>query len=601
MMYENRTLDGVLSAMHGLLGRNFVAPEVPRIRRRLALVGAIERLEGRVVPSTIWVTSVLNSGRGTLRAAIDKANLAAHDRAGEAHGDTIKFAHSVRGTIVLASALPALSADMVISGPGPSTLSVARSDASQTPAFGIFTVGSRAVIKITGLTITGGIAGDGGGISNAGTLSLVDAKISGNSATATNGHGGGIDNSGRLSVTNTTITGNTAGGLGADVSTYGYGGGISNSGTLSVTNSTFSANSATGELGSVGGGIDNSGTLSVTNSTFSANSATGELGSVGGGIDNSGTLSVTNSTFSGNSATGGFDESGGGGIDNSGSLSLVNTTISGNSDTGRNGYGGGIDSSGTLSITNTTISGNSAVGLGYVGFLGGVAAGGGIINSGMLSVTDSTISGNSATDTNFGGSSAGGGIVNSSALSVTHSTFSANSAMGDLSSSGGGISNSGTLSVTNSTFSANSATNSSRDGIGSSGGGISNSGALSVTNSTFSANSALSIVGSSGGGIDNFGTLSVTNATFSGNSAMGGPAVPAARSPTRAPGRSPTSRQTIIRPPAAVASRSPQGPLRASVVVQIDRQHLPEYSGRKRLRRHRQLQLPGPQPFLRRS
>ncbi len=61
------------------------------------------------------------------------------------------------------------------------------------------------------------------------------------------------------------------------------GGGIANAGMLTVTNSTFSANYAyttcgPGCGGGVGGAITNGGTLSVANSTFSANSAEVEGG-----------------------------------------------------------------------------------------------------------------------------------------------------------------------------------------------------------------------------------------------------------------------------------------------------------------------------------
>ena len=450
MFYENPALDGFRSAMHRLLGWDFVARRVPGVRRRLALVGAIERLEGRVVPATILVTSLLNSGCGTLRAAIEKANLAPNNRGSGAHGDTIKFAHSVRGTILLTSALPALSTDMVISGPGPSALRVARSGASQTPAFRIFTVGRGAVIKITGLTITGGIAADGGGIDNAGSLSLVNTTISGNSAVGTalpSGFGaalgGGIDNSGTLSVTNSTFSGNSAmGGSGSG------GGGIDNAGSLSLVNTTISGNSAVGfALGSelaaaVGGGIDNAGSLSLVNTTISGNSAVGTgtpsefPAALGGGIDNSGTLSVTNSTFSGNSAMGSISNGGGIFNDDSGTLSVTNSTFSGNSASGFASFGGGIfnDDSGTLSVTNSTFSGNSAMG-------GLESVGGGIFNSGTLSVTNSTFSGNLATST-FSGSSAtgflmgsfGGGIADEGVGSITYVTADDNSA-----ASGGGI------------------------------------------------------------------------------------------------------------------------------------------------------------------
>src|SRR5271166_2651867 len=416
MFYENPALDGFRSAMHRLLGWDFVARRVPVVRRRLALVGAIERLEGRVVPATILVTSLLNSGCGTLRAAIEKANLAPNNRGSGAHGDTIKFAHSVRGTILLTSALPALSTDMVISGPGPSALRVARSGASQTPAFRIFTVGRGAVIKITGLTITGGSAADGGGIGNAGSLSLVNTTISGNSAvgpplSSEATLGGGIENSGTLSVTDSTFSDNSVTGLSSD----GDGGGIENSGALSVTDSTFSGNSATSTafelMSGSGGGIENSGTLSVTDSTFSGNSASGGFLSFesGGGIGNSGTLSVTDSTFSSNSATSAITPdlsaggaASGGGIGNSGTLSVTNSTFSGNSAT-VDGGGGGIGNCGTLSVatvSNSTISGNSAT-VREENQMEGY--GGGIADSGVGSITYVTVADNSA--------ASGGGVA----------------------------------------------------------------------------------------------------------------------------------------------------------------------------------------------
>jgi hypothetical protein len=49
------------------------------------------------VPSTIRVTSLLNAGRGTLRAAIRRANL-------DSGPDTIKFARTALGTILLTGA-----------------------------------------------------------------------------------------------------------------------------------------------------------------------------------------------------------------------------------------------------------------------------------------------------------------------------------------------------------------------------------------------------------------------------------------------------------------------------------------------------------------
>ena len=361
-MRYDRSMAGLFRrAAHPMLDWDLAGRRVRRARRGVALPAAIERLEGRVVPSTTVVTSLQNSGRGTLRSAIEAADHGKLTSPGS-HGDMIRFARSARGTILLTSALPALSNDMIICGPGPAALTVARSGTSQTPAFCIFTVGPGALIKITGLTITGGSAVDGGGIDNSGSLSIVNSTVSSNSGT----DGGGIDNPGSLSIVNSTVSSNS----GTD------GGGIDNSGSLSIVNCTVSSNSASG-----GGGIDNSGSLSLVSTTVIGNSAPG-----GGGIDSSGSLRLVNSTVQGNSATDG------GGIDNSGSLSLVNTTISGNDiglaliddalvgggieDSRRenlpeqidpppplpSGFGGGIENSGTMSVTSSTFSAELGLG-----------------------------------------------------------------------------------------------------------------------------------------------------------------------------------------------------------------------------------------------
>ncbi len=256
---------------------------------------AIETLETRIVPATIInVTSPDDSGAGTLRAAIEQANL-------DMDQDTIDFAPSVTGTISLLSALPDLSASMTINGPGASTLSIARSGQAGIAAFRIFTLPNGVDAAISGLTISGGL-GDtlavsqgktlnvGGGIENAGTLTLTGCTISGNSSTD---FGGGINNLGTLTVVNSTLSGNSS----------STGGGIENGGTLTLTNCTISGNS-----GNFGGAIENgvitsftSATavyeLSVTNCTISDNSA-GTVGGISGIVNYFGT--IKNSLISGN-------------------------------------------------------------------------------------------------------------------------------------------------------------------------------------------------------------------------------------------------------------------------------------------------------------
>jgi hypothetical protein len=406
----------------------------PGRSRRRAYAPGLERMEDRRLLALLTVATTADTGVGSLREAIATANL-------DPAPDTIGFAPAVTGTITLQTALPELSTTIVLEGPGASALTVARSSAEGTPAFRVITVAAFVEVAVSGLTLAGGRAQEGGGLFNAGLLTVTDSTLSDNLALA----GGGIFNQGTLTINASTFSGNSA---------VGAGGGISNSGTLTVNASTLSGNSALSghsNAAGVGGGISNSGTLTVNASTLSGNSASGTSSSVsgsGGGIFNSGTLTVTDSTLNGNSATNnniGSDSGSGGGIANTtfGTLTVTDSTLSGNSATGPSGAGGGISNSGTVTVTDSTLSGNSAFG------------GGGIDNHDTLTVNTSTLSGNSA--------SVGGAIANSGTLMVTASTLSGNSAVGGT---GGGIENFGTLTVNASTLSGNTAD---------SGGGVRNS------------------------------------------------------------------------------------------------------------------------------
>ncbi len=270
------------------------------------------------VPDEICDVSPTAGEQCTLRAAIETANFVPSD-------DIITFNASLNnGTIQLGSALPDLgdnlnSGNLVITGPGAALLKVERdSGAAQ---FRIFTVPSGKTVDISGLTISGGDSAlDGGGVSNAGTLTLDDVVVSGNS---TDNDGGGVRNN--------------------------------SGGTLTITGSTINDNDAA----NLGGGVSNVGTLTVTESTISDNDAIN-----GGGVSNTGgTLTVTNSTVSGNRA-----RNDGGGLRNvaPGSATLTNVTVTDNradSDGSVNGVGGGIGGgirrvSGTVTLRNTIVAEN---------------------------------------------------------------------------------------------------------------------------------------------------------------------------------------------------------------------------------------------------
>ena len=248
----------------------------------------VELLEDRLAPA-VWVVSLstpdLATTAGTLRYAYTQA----------AAGDTITFASSLNGsTITLASTLT-IAKNLTIVGPGASNLSIAGTGATFGVA-GVFSISAGEIVSISGLTVTNGLATQGSGIKNAGTLSLSDDSISGNGAASntTNHYGGGIYNTGTLSVVGCTINGNF---------TYTDGGGIYNTGTLSVSNSTITGN---GDY-TYGGGIDNAGTLTLSNDTISGNTGwngTASYGEYGGGVYSSTTTTqMVNTIMSGNTAT----------------------------------------------------------------------------------------------------------------------------------------------------------------------------------------------------------------------------------------------------------------------------------------------------------
>ena len=334
MLYLGFALSVFKSALsHRCHNSTLSVRQHPGVYRRSIRRLAIERLEGRALLSMITVSNTDDAGAGSLRAAIETADL-------QAAQDTIVFAPSVTGTISLSTALPDLSTSMIIVGPGLSTLTVARSGVEGATEFGIFNVVVGIEVSISGLTITGGRGESGGGISNSGTLTLTDCTLSGNSANGGEA-GGGIFNSGTgtLTLTDCTLSGNSANG--GEANHGGEAGGIFNSGTgtLTLTDCTLSGNSANGGAanfgGAAGGGIFNSsfGTLTLTDCTLSGNSANGD--GAGGGIFNSsfGTLTLTDCTLSGNSANGAPAAPAGGGIFNfdMGTQTLTDCTLSGNS------------------------------------------------------------------------------------------------------------------------------------------------------------------------------------------------------------------------------------------------------------------------------
>ncbi len=204
------------------------------------------------------VTNISDSGAGSLRQAIIDAN----QNTGVA--DTIFFDQSLSGQTIT------LSSQLTVTDSAELTVDVGGADitVSGNTAVRVFFVDSGAKLTLNRLGVANGYAPEGSfGVGSSDAL------------------GGGIYNAGTLTVSNSTLSHN--------IDSFS-GGGIYNTGTLTVSNSTLSKNIA-GE--SAGGGISNTGTLTVRNSTLSKNNSEGESG---GGIYNEGTLTVSNSTLSEN-------------------------------------------------------------------------------------------------------------------------------------------------------------------------------------------------------------------------------------------------------------------------------------------------------------
>lgn len=288
----------------------------------------------------------------------------------------------------------------------------------------VLSVDSGVTAVIQGVTISGGRKENTG--------SLLD------------GGGGGIYNAGNLTLTLSAVTGNVAVGSNSDPDAYG--GGIFNCGVMTIIESSISNNSVTGS------NIDN---------LVGGGSALGGLAQGGGIYNINGSLTVIRSTISGNVATGGNAVAGTGG-----------------SGQGGRGEGGGIYTwawggggcrppNAAVYLTNSTVSSNEAKGgTGVsgtaeadmsVGGTGGSAAGGGIYNLGGLSGLDplssislsyTTVANNSATggdgidadgpDRNpAGGNGFGGGITSNLLASLANTIVSDNRALGGSATDGG--------------------------------------------------------------------------------------------------------------------------------------------------------------------
>ena len=200
--------------------------------------------------------------------------------------------------ITLSAALPQITSEITLEGGG---FFVSGNDARR-----VFYVANTGDLTINQITVQNGFtsSSSGGGIYNAGTLTINRSTITGNTAR----FGGGVTSAGTLTIMNSTLSSNTA--------RSGGGAYIGGGGDFTLTNSTLSGNSASdGDGGGVyiGGGGD----LTLTNSTLSGNGASRE----GGGVYRaSGTVTLNNSIITNSTSGGDCADFDGGGFNGASNL-----------------------------------------------------------------------------------------------------------------------------------------------------------------------------------------------------------------------------------------------------------------------------------------
>ncbi len=349
------------------------SPSSTTLTRRPSRVRlALEALEDRCTPANFSVANFNDGGGGSLRQAILDANTTAV-------ADTIVFSTNLTGqTITLASALPAITQPLTISGLGADQLTVSGNN-----AFRPFTT-QNATVTIAGLTVANGLstAGqDGGGILVNGGIVTLDKVVIAQNTSNTNTNGGGVAVTGagaQLRISNSTIRSNTTprdgGGLlvgtGAAavlfntsisanrVTGFFDGAGIKNFGTLSMTDCTVADNVGAANF-FFGAGLSSSGQSTLLRCTFAGNRAGGTAGGI---YVRTGTTNLTNCTIVGNSSA---SIVGGGGIrvDIGAIASISNCTITGNLDLSSSSTSsGGISNNGTTTLVNSIVADNQSVG-----------------------------------------------------------------------------------------------------------------------------------------------------------------------------------------------------------------------------------------------
>jgi CSLREA domain-containing protein len=409
-----------------------------------------------------------------------------------------------------------------------------------------------ADLTITGVTITGGAAPNGGnGSAVTGTDGNPGAPATGGSGTP-GSSGGGIQNNGTLTVADSIITANSAGDGGKGAL------GIGGNGTTGTGATGGTGNGGAGDRGGNGGGIWSGHDLTLTRVVVSANHA-GDGGNGADGIGGVGGFPGGHGGF-GKGGLSGFGGDGGGIFIAGGTATVDRSTIrantagaSGNAGTGKGGLGGSASSgnggvggdasgsvaeeggsggaidmsAGTVLLTRDLVDANTAgqggVGGGAVGGTGGATSGatgghggeataydggsggaGGGVDSDAGTVSDTTVTGNMSGTGGSGGAATGGkGGAGSSGAGAGGAAYGGDGGSGGY-TGGLGLYN---TAVNHATITQN------KLGAGAHGGGATG-GTGSSTGAAFGGGDGTTF---SGGAIYSGSTASLRNSIIAGN------------------------------------------------------------------------------------
>jgi CSLREA domain-containing protein len=478
--------------------------------------------------------SVASDGQCSLREAVVAAALdqpsggtAGECAAGSPGPDTVAVPAGLYGL----NSLLGVFGDVTIAGAGAASTVISQGGADRVITMFPFTTGDPTDLTLDGVTVTGGHPADGGnGADGFGSNGAPGGfpGLPGSGGGGQAGQNGGAifnDDTGTLTLLNTRITGNSAGnGGGGGMGFGGDGGDGVGAGTCGLAGE---GTGGTGGPGGDGGAIFSFGPVTVRDSTISANSA-GTGGPGGRGIGGSGGRSGAQFL---QGCTGGHGKGGGGGAGGDGGAILASapvtverSVITGNrtgaggaaarGDGGAGGLGGAMGGTGGQGGKTTGGAGGAGGEGGAVRAVGGTAT---------VTIIASTISGNTTGAGGTGGGGLGGpGGDGGGTTGIGWFGGDATGGTGGAGGDGAGISAAAALNASGSLFldnhaGAGGAGGSVEGGIGGSGG-ISNGHGGAGGTGTGGTGGA----GGRGGAAITAGTSQVVNSTIAQNGGGGG-------------------------------------------------------------------------------